>query len=78
MTFLDDLMAPFGKEHCMFFYYLGYFSLAAVLLSVIGILIALYKMNYKLLGFAISYFLTFILMYYVYRLNYSVCLGAYK
>jgi len=78
MTFLDDLMAPFGKEHCMFFYYLGYFSLAAVLLSVIGILIALYKKNYKLLGFAISYFLTFILMYYVYRLNYSVCLGAYK
>jgi hypothetical protein len=78
MAFLDGLMAPFGKEHCMFFYYLGYFSLAAVLLAVIGIIIALYKMNYKILGFATSYFLTFILMYYVYRLNYSVCVGAYK
>jgi hypothetical protein len=78
MSFFDDLMTPFGKEHCMFFYYLGYFSLAAVLLAVIGIIIALYKKNYKILGFATSYFLTFILMYYVYRLNYSVCVGAYK
>ena len=78
MSFFDDLMTPFGKEHCMFFYYLGYFSLAAVLLGVIGIIIGLYKKNYKILGFATSYFLTFILMYYVYRLNYSVCVGAYK
>jgi hypothetical protein len=29
MNFFDDLMTPFGKEHCMFFYYLGYFSLGA-------------------------------------------------
>jgi len=78
MTFLDDLMAPFGKEHCMFFYYLGYFSLAAVLLAFIGIIIALVQKNYKILGLAISYFLIFVLMYYVYRLHYSVCLGAYK
>lgn len=78
MGFFEDLMTPFGKEHCMFFYYLGYFSVAAVLLAFIGIIIALYKKNYKILGFAISYFLTFVLMYYVYRLHYSVCLGAYK
>jgi hypothetical protein len=78
MSFFDDLMTPFGKEHCMFFYYLGYFSLGAVVLTFIGIIIALFKKNYKLLGFATSYFITFILMYYVYRLNYSVCLGAYK
>ena len=78
MSFFDDLMTPFGKEHCMFFYYLGYFSLGAVVLTFIGIIIALFKKNYKILGFAISYFFTFILMYYVYRLNYSVCLGAFK
>jgi hypothetical protein len=78
MSFFDDLMTPFGKEHCMFFYYLGYFSLGAVVLTFIGIIIAIFKKNYKLLGFATSYFITFILMYYVYRLNYSVCLGAYK
>jgi hypothetical protein len=78
MSFFDDLMTPFGKEHCMFFYYLGYFSLGAVVLTFIGIIIALFKKNYKILGFATSYFITFILMYYVYRLNYSVCLGAYK
>jgi hypothetical protein len=78
MSFFDDLMTPFGKEHCMFFYYLGYFSLGAVVLTFIGIIIALFKMNYKILAFATSYFITFILMYYVYRLNYSVCLGAYK
>lgn len=78
MNFFDDLMTPFGKEHCMFFYYLGYFSLGAVVLTFIGIIIALFKKNYKILGFATSYFITFILMYYVYRLNYSVCLGAFK
>jgi hypothetical protein len=78
MSFFDDLMTPFGKEHCMFFYYLGYFSLGAVVLTFIGIIISLFKKNYRILGFATSYFITFILMYYVYRLNYSVCLGAYK
>jgi len=78
MGFFDDLMTPLGKEHCMFFYYLGYFSLGAVVLTFIGIIIALFKKNYKILGFATSYFITFILMYYVYRLNYSVCLGAFK
>jgi hypothetical protein len=78
MTFFDDLMAPFGKEHCMFFYYLGYISLAAVIFAFIGIIISLVNKNYKILGFAISYFLTFVLMYYIYRLHYSVCLGAYK
>ena len=78
MSFFDDLMTPFGKEHCMFFYYLGYFSLGAVVLTFIGIILALFKKNYKILAFATSYFITFILMYYVYRLNYSVCLGAYK
>lgn len=78
MNFFDGLMSPFGKEHCMFFYYIGYFSLAAVFLAFMGILIGLYKMNYKLIGFGLSYFLTFILMYYLYRLQYSICLGAYK
>jgi len=78
MGFFDDLMTPLGKEHCMFFYYLGYFSLGAVVLTFIGIIIALFKKYYKILGFATSYFITFILMYYVYRLNYSVCLGAFK
>ena len=78
MSFFDDLMSPLGKEHCMFFYYLGYYSLAAVLLAVVGIIIALVTKNYKILAFAISYLLIFILMYYVYRLNYSVCLVAFK
>ena len=78
MNFFDGLMTPFGKEHCMFFYYLGYISLAAVISAFIGIIISLVNKNYKILGFAISYFLTFVLMYYIYRLHYSVCLGAYK
>ena len=78
MGFFDSLMAPFGKEHCMFFYYLGYFSLAAVLLAVIVIIMSLYKKSFRITGLAISYFLIFVLMYYVYRLNYSVCLTAFK
>jgi hypothetical protein len=78
MNFFDDLMSPFGKEHCMFFYYIGYFSLIAVFVALIGIIIALVKKKYYIVGFAISYFLIFVLMYYIYRLQYSICLGAYK
>ena len=78
MNFFDGLMTPLGKEHCMLFYYLGYFSLALILVGVVVLIMSLFKKNYKLTGLAIYYLLLAVLMYYGYRLHYSVCLGAFK
>ena len=78
MNFFDDLMSPFGKEHCMYFYFLGYIALAGAIASIFIGVMSLYKKNYTTLGLSISYFLTLVLAYYVYRLNYSVCIGAFK
>lgn len=78
MGIFDDLMSPLGKQHCMYFYFLGYIGLLVAVLTFIIGLTSIYKKNYRILGLAISYFITSILMYYVARLNYSICLGAYK
>lgn len=78
MGFIEDLMSPLGKEHCMLFYYIGFFCLALVLLSVIVIIMSLYKKNYTITGFAIYYSIIFVFMYYFYRVVYSICLGAFK
>ena len=78
MGFFEDLMSPLGKEHCMFFYYLGYISLALILVGVIVLIMSLYKKSLQLTGLAIYYILFAVMLYYVYRLNYSVCLIAFK
>ncbi len=78
MNFFGDLMAPFGKEHCMYFYYLGYIALMFTFVALIIGVMGIYKNNYKIFGFAMSYFLTLALTYYISRLQYSICLGAYK
>ena len=78
MGFFDGLMTPLGKEHCMFFYYLGYFSLALILVGVVVFIMSLFKKNLKLTGLSLYYLLLAVMMYYVYRLNYSVCLIAFK
>lgn len=78
MSFIEDFMTPLGKEHCMLFYYIGYFCLALVLLSVIVIILSLYKKNYTITGLAIYYSIIFVFMYYFYRVVYSICLGAFK
>jgi hypothetical protein len=78
MNFFDGLMTPLNKGHCMYFYVLGWAALALAFLAIIVGLIAIYKKYYKMLVFAILYFFIFILGYYLYRLNYSVCLAANK
>lgn len=78
MGFFEDLMSPLGKEHCMLFYYIGYFCLAALFLAVIVTIMSLYKKNFKLTGLAIYFSVIFAFMYYFYRVIYSICLGAFK
>jgi hypothetical protein len=78
MNFFDGLMSPLTKEHCMYFYFLGYIALALAVISLLIGIMGIYKNNYKIFGFAMSYFLTLALTYYISRLQYSICLGAYK
>lgn len=78
MGFFESLMSPLGKEHCMLFYYIGYFCLAALLLAFIVIIMSLYKKNYRITGLAIYFSIIFVFMYYFYRVVYSICLGAFK
>jgi hypothetical protein len=78
MNFFDSLMSPLGKEHCMYFYYLGYISITLTIIALVVGIMSLYRNNYKVFGFTMSYFLTLLLTYYISRLNYSVCLGAFK
>ena len=78
MSFFDDLMSPLTKEHCMYFYFLGYISLAFSIIALLIGVASLFKKNYRVTGFAMSYFLTLALTYYISRLHYSICLGAFK
>jgi hypothetical protein len=78
MSFFEDLMSPLGKEHCMYFYYLGYISIILIIVTLIIAIASVYRKNYRIFGLTISYFITLVLMYYISRLNYSVCLGAFK
>lgn len=78
MSFFDDLMSPFSAQHCLYFYVFGLFSLLLAIIALVIGIISLFKKNYKILGGAIFYFIVLLLAYYVSRLNYSVCLGAYK
>jgi len=78
MSFFDDLMSPFSAQHCLYFYVIGLLSLLFAMVALIIGIISIFKKNYKILAGAISYFITLLLTYYVSRLNYSVCLGAYK
>jgi hypothetical protein len=78
MNFFDSLMSPLGKEHCMYFYFLGYISITLTIIALVVGIMSLYRKNYKVFGFTMSYFLTLLLTYYISRLNYSVCLGAFK
>jgi hypothetical protein len=78
MNFLDNLMSPLNRDHCLLFYYLGLISL---LFAVLGLGSLVYnvlsgsKTDRVTLTFFYS-FLSNLVMYYISRLNYSICLGA--
>ena len=78
MSFFDGLMSPLNKDHCMYFYFIGLAFLLFAIIALIIIVMSILKKKYKILGLAISYFITCLLTYYVSRLHYSVCLGAFK
>ncbi len=77
MNFLDNLMAPLSREHCMIIFYLGIINLFfAVLLLVSGVINLFDKKSMNKGGvLLINSFVAFF-MYYLYRISYSVCIKA--
>ena len=79
MGFFDNLMSPLNREHCMLFYYFGLLYLFFAVVAVIGFVICLFKTNSRqLLLQCFASFISFIAVYYILRLNYSICLGALR
>lgn len=79
MNFLDSLMSPLSKNHCLLFYLVGLFSLAMAVPALIGLLMGLFRKNSSyVMGAYFMSFITNIILYYISRINYSVCLGALR
>ena len=74
MNFLDNLMAPLGREHCMVYYYLGLFTLFFAVLAVVnGLLNVINKKSRDKRVLLLLISLTLFFMYYLYRITYSIC-----
>ena len=71
---LDSLFGPLGKENCVVFQIVSVFSFVMFLiLLVLGIMSA--KKNKAFLGVILGATSPLVL-YYIYRLLYSMCLGS--
>ncbi len=77
MVFFDTLMGPLGKEHCMIYYYSGIF---AFFLAIAFVIIGLYSFINKKprsVGFLyILYAFQMIVLYYLNRITYSICINS--
>ena len=77
LPFLDTLMAPLGKEHCLVYYIFGLGTLFLALITVINGIYQLLDKKSRTTGiFLILNSLTMFFMYYLYRIIYSICLKS--
>ncbi len=79
MNFLDNLMAPLNRDHCLLFYYLGLISLLFAVIALVGLLANLFNRK-SMSGGAVTSLVMSVLsnlvMYYFARIHYSICLAA--
>ena len=74
MSLFSDFMSPLGRDSCDLVYYLGIISLIfAVLGLVSGILNLMSNKSKHRTLFLLSQSLYMFLMYYLYRIAYSIC-----
>jgi len=74
MNFLNTLMAPLGKEHCMIYYVFGLFSLLIAVITLVRSLMYLTNKKTNDLGMILLVnSLGLFLSYYLYRILYSIC-----
>jgi len=77
MSLLDSLMAPLGKEHCRIYYIVGLITLFFAILAVFnGVYQLLDKKSRSTGVLLIINSFTMFLMYYLYRILYSMCIKS--
>lgn len=75
MNFLNNVMAPLGKEHCMIMYYLGLINFfLAIFVLVSGLFSLVDSKSRKDGGMLILNSFVMFFMYYIYRILYSMCI----
>jgi hypothetical protein len=79
MNFFDSLMAPLGNNYCILFYVFGIFGALLVLLSFGGLMLGLFR---KDSGYVMGIYLLALtyalIVYYLNRIHYSVCISALR
>lgn len=79
MNFFDSLMAPLGKDYCILFYVFGLFALVLVVFSLSGLVLGLFR---KGSGYVMGTYLLALtyalIVYYLNRIHYSVCISALR
>ena len=79
MNFLDNLMFPLSRDHCMLFYYLGLISLFFAIAALVGFIMGLFRKNSQYaMGAYFMSFLSNMILYYISRIHYSICIAALR
>ena len=79
MNFLDNLMSPLSRDHCMLFYYLGLISLFFAIAALVGFILGLFRKNSQYaMGAYFMSFLSNMILYYISRIHYSICVAALR
>lgn len=79
MNFLDNLMSPLSRDHCMLFYYLGLISLFFAIAALVGFILGLFRKNSQyVMGAYFMSFLSNMILYYISRIHYSICVAALR
>ena len=79
MNFFDSLMNPLNRDHCMLFYVLGLVSLFFAIFALIGFVIGLFRKNSQYaMGAYFMSFLSNMIIYYIARIHYSICVSALR
>ena len=79
MNFFDNLMSPLSRDYCLIFYVIGLLSLFFALSALVGFVVGLFRKNsqYAMGAFFMS-FITNMLLYYISRTHYSICIAALR
>ena len=77
MNFLDELMAPLGREHCAIYYVFGLFSFFMAIVALIRAVFFFVDKKTSDLGMILLFnSLGLFLGYYIYRILYSICMRS--
>jgi hypothetical protein len=72
-------MAPLNKDYCVLFYVFGLFGALLALISFGGLMLGLFRKNSGyVMGTYIMTFIYALIVYYLNRMHYSICISALR